>query len=87
MLVNNIYPCIVVLSLWRVYTADHRQEAQELEVLRGENKDKGRKQGSECLLSLYSCVLLMNLCYACELLGNAVFGRVIFKTYISVIFV
>ena len=34
--------------------ADHRQEAQELEALREGNKDKGRKQGSECLISLCS---------------------------------
>ena len=31
-------------------------------------------------LSLCSCVVLVKVCYACEVFDNAAFGRVIFKS-------
>ena len=39
------------------------------------------------VLSLCSCVVLVKVCYACEVFDNAAFGRVMFKAYICVLLV
>ena len=34
------------------------------------------------VLALCSCVVLVKVCYACEVFDHAAFGRVIFKSYV-----
>ena len=41
----------------------------------------------EGVLCLRSCVVLVKMCYVCEVFDNAAFGRVIFKSDLCVIFV
>ena len=39
------------------------------------------------MFALCSCVVLVKVCYACDVFDNAAFGRVMFKTHICVCFV